>query len=107
MKIVGTDLAREWHPASGADPAGVEAWWPRAACKGTDQSLFFADDSESIAAAKAVCARCPVREQCLDFALQGRHYGIWGGLTDKERARLRRDQRRRRTVDEVERTVPQ
>ena len=100
-------LARE-HPASGADPPGVDAWWPRAACKGSDQSIFFADDSESIAAAKAVCARCPVREQCLDFSLQGHHYGIWGGLTDKERARVRRDQRRRRrTVDEVERTVPQ
>jgi WhiB family redox-sensing transcriptional regulator len=97
-------LARE-HPASAADPAGVETWWPRAACKGSDQSIFFADDDESIAAAKAVCALCPVREQCLEFSLQGHHYGIWGGLTE-ERTRLRRS-RRRRTAEEVERTVPQ
>jgi WhiB family redox-sensing transcriptional regulator len=105
-----TMMARE-HPTTRIDPPGVEDWWPRAACKGTDQNVFFADDSESIVAAKAVCARCPVREQCLDFAFQGRHHGIWGGTTDKERARLRRDQRRQKqeqrpSMDQGETTVP-
>lgn len=43
-----------------------------------------------IAEAKAVCARCPVREACLGFALStGQNYGIWGGLTAGERRNLR------------------
>ena len=49
-----------------------------------------------IAAAKSICAACPVLAQCLDFALEARQdYGVWGGLTEDERRSLRRSRQRR------------
>ncbi len=74
-------------------------WRARAACRGQDPELFFPIGTSGpaqiqIAEAKAVCARCPVREACLRFALDtGQEYGIWGGLTEDERQRLRRGRR--------------
>jgi WhiB family redox-sensing transcriptional regulator len=76
----------------------AEDWMLAAACYG-HPSLFFApDDSETRserrrreAAAKSVCARCPVRSECLMDALEGdERFGIWGGLTERERRSLRR-----------------
>jgi WhiB family transcriptional regulator, redox-sensing transcriptional regulator len=74
------------------------SWQDRAACAGTDAQLFFGPDGETgqqreirEAKAKAVCAVCPVRAQCLDCALgTSIKYGIWGGLNKEERARERR-----------------
>lgn len=61
-----------------------------AECAGEDPELFFPDDaqaSESTARAKAVCARCPVRAECLKWAIDNRQtHGIWGGLDESERA---------------------
>jgi WhiB family redox-sensing transcriptional regulator len=59
-----------------------------------DTDIFFpASDSEA-GAAKAVCAECPVRDQCLEWAIATRQEeGIWGGMTDGERRRLRRRRR--------------
>jgi WhiB family redox-sensing transcriptional regulator len=73
-----------------------------AACNGADPDLFFAPDFERtadwkarIAKAKAVCARCPVRDACLAYALDtGQWFGIWGGLTEDERRAMLRRQRR-------------
>ena len=71
-----------------------EAWQQRAACRGPDTWLFFPpnhferkDEKEAREArAKAVCRTCPVRIECLDYALRIREpYGIWGGLTELER----------------------
>lgn len=75
-------------------------WRAQAACRGEDPELFFPVGStgpalEQIAKAKEVCAGCPVREVCLDFALStGQGYGIWGGLTEDERRSLRRRRQR-------------
>jgi WhiB family transcriptional regulator, redox-sensing transcriptional regulator len=66
-------------------------WRTRAACAGLDGELFFpigevsVSDRRAIAAAKAVCARCPVTVECLDFALKQRCDGVYGGLTARER----------------------
>ena len=66
-------------------------WRTRAACLSVDPELFFptADKGhaylEQVAAAKAVCARCPVRSECLDEAVKRIPYGIAGGLTPEER----------------------
>jgi WhiB family redox-sensing transcriptional regulator len=66
-------------------------WKPLAACGSADPDLFFpvsaADRNEAqVAEAKAVCARCLVRSQCLDFAIRTRQmHGIWGGTTEEER----------------------
>lgn len=74
-------------------------WRNRAACREQDPELFFpiGDGSaahEQILQATAVCARCPVRQQCLDFALTTEQTaGIWGGLTEAERRELHRSRR--------------
>ncbi len=71
------------------------AWQRRAACHSLT-SLFFAAGSSDIARwdqerAKAVCQVCPVREECLQFALESDEaYGIWGGLTSEERRACKR-----------------
>ena len=72
-----------------------------AACKGAPLDLFFGPDAEFVttrqkreAAAKAICARCPVRLDCLDYALDiDQTYGVWGGLNEDERRALRRQRR--------------
>ena len=67
-----------------------------AACLGVDPNLFFPVQGEApgkVPAAKAVCAGCPIREACLEFALEHPQAGVWGGLTADERGRLRRRKR--------------
>ena len=68
-------------------PAG---WRHRAACRGTDLTVFFPGRGESAEPARQICASCPVRQQCLEYAL--RHtitHGIWGGLAERDRRALR------------------
>jgi WhiB family transcriptional regulator, redox-sensing transcriptional regulator len=66
-------------------------WRQNAACIGVDPEMFFpigevsVADRQLIAAAKALCARCPSRAPCLDFALKQRCDGVYGGLTARER----------------------
>lgn len=61
-------------------------WQQSAACTNADPSLFFIDMRESSEPAKAICARCPVKTECLDYALEtSARFGIWGGMTCKER----------------------
>lgn len=83
------------------DPT-FEAWRDVAACAGRDDVDFFAtpDDAEEIARAKALCAGCPVADECLDFAIEtNQSDGIWGGLLPVERDAVRR--RRRRELREA------
>ena len=61
-------------------------WREQAACRDTDLDVFFPERGESAGPARQVCARCPVRQPCLDYAISNRiAYGIWGGLTGRER----------------------
>jgi WhiB family transcriptional regulator, redox-sensing transcriptional regulator len=68
-----------------------DGWRSAAACRSADPELFFpiSDSGPSLvqaAEAKAICAGCPVRRQCLAFALRTRQvHGIWGGRTERER----------------------
>jgi WhiB family redox-sensing transcriptional regulator len=72
------------------------AWQLQAACRGVDSELFFHPAGERDPsrtrrdlAAKAVCARCPVLRPCFDYALAvGEPYGVWGGMSEDERAAL-------------------
>ncbi|HEX7094373.1 MAG TPA: WhiB family transcriptional regulator [Acidimicrobiales bacterium] len=83
-----------------ADPLAQRAvdrnWRELAACRDTDPDLFFPVGTtgpaiEQIAAAKAVCATCPSREPCLEYALiTNQDSGVWGGLAEDERRKLRR-----------------
>jgi WhiB family redox-sensing transcriptional regulator len=74
-----------------AAPAPFAARWRElAACRGAELGLFFPERGESAEAARQVCASCPVRQPCLDYAITNRiTHGIWGGLTERERRALR------------------
>ena len=70
-------------------------WLKRAKCRGLDPELFFPVGTagpavEQAQKAKSVCALCPVRAECLSWALEsGQAYGVWGGLDEDERRELR------------------
>lgn len=71
--------------------AADTAWMAEAACKGVDPALFFPERGDDTKPAKAVCQECPVRAQCLEYALDTRElYGVWGGESERSRRRLRR-----------------
>jgi WhiB family redox-sensing transcriptional regulator len=85
------------------EAADKTGWRARAACHQFDSALFFPDRPayrrNDVAAAKAICCRCPVREACLEAAMDGgEKVGIWGGLTPIERTNLRRRRRRARAA---------
>lgn len=79
-----------------------EPWYEEAACASYPAEVFFPPDDGPLAAnaAKAICEACPVREECLAFALEtAQAEGVWGGADAGERRRLRRrlrDRARRR-----------
>lgn len=68
-----------------------EGWWSAAACRYADPELFFPVSAagkslQQVTEAKAICAGCPVRAECLAFALRTKQtYGVWGGMTEEER----------------------
>ncbi len=76
------------------NPRTDTAWRDEAACRGLDTDVFFPLTDEEAEEAKAICATCPVREECLEYALLTRQDdGVWGGLTEAERRRIRRRRR--------------
>ena len=67
------------------------AWTAQALCAQVDPELFFPPIGANGTAAKRVCMKCPVRIECLQEALErDEEYGIFGGLSRKQRAKLRR-----------------
>lgn len=71
----------------------TEPWMSDALCAQTDPDLFLPGVGGSTVAAKKICGRCEVREQCLNYALENYVIGVWGGLSDRERRVLRRARR--------------
>lgn len=86
-------MAVMWNPIFDWDKEG---WRDDASCRNSNATLFFPVGTtgmavDQIAAAKAVCQTCPVREACLLFAFEtNQEAGIWGGKDEDERRRLRR-----------------
>lgn len=73
-----------------------ESWEERAACRGADVELFFSVEEDDQKQALEYCARCEVRAECLEEAVNNREmYGIWGGMPESDRRSLIRDIRRR------------
>ena len=75
--------------------AGLEAeaqsWQERALCAETDPEAFFPEKGGSTREAKKICTGCEVKAECLEYALSNdERFGIWGGLSERERRRLRR-----------------
>ena len=70
---------------------GVLAWQEQALCAQTDPEAFFPEKGGSTREAKRVCQNCEVRSECLDYALANdERFGIWGGLSERERRKLKR-----------------
>ena len=82
----------------GLDIFGIEedgargmAWLDGALCAQTDPEAFFPEKGGSTREAKKVCRSCEVRAECLEYALEhDERFGIWGGLSERERRRLKR-----------------
>ena len=72
----------------GLDPRA--SWRDKAVCAEVDPTLFFPKKGDSAREAKQVCAGCPVRTECLEYALGREPHGVWGGLTVVERRALQR-----------------
>lgn len=67
-------------------------WQANARCHEVDPEIFFPERGGSSKAARAVCNGCEVRMQCLEYALNNKEqFGIWGGTSERERRRLRRE----------------
>jgi WhiB family transcriptional regulator, redox-sensing transcriptional regulator len=73
-------------------------WMAKAACRGVAVDLFFPDRGATTREAKEVCRGCEVREECLEYSLGSapEKFGIWGGMSERERRRMRRERRQRK-----------
>ena len=68
-----------------------DQWQERALCAQTDPEAFFPEKGGSTREAKRICLGCEVRDACLEYALaHDERFGIWGGLSERERRRLKR-----------------
>jgi len=68
-----------------------DEWQERALCAQTDPEAFFPEKGGSTREAKRICLGCEVKDACLDYALaHDERFGIWGGLSERERRRLKR-----------------
>lgn len=68
-----------------------DQWQDRALCAQTDPEAFFPEKGGSTREAKRICLGCEVRDDCLEYALaHDERFGIWGGLSERERRRLKR-----------------
>jgi WhiB family transcriptional regulator, redox-sensing transcriptional regulator len=72
-------------------PTDTPQWQDRALCAQTDPEAFFPEKGGSTREAKRICLGCEVRDECLEYALANdERFGIWGGLSERERRRLKR-----------------
>jgi WhiB family redox-sensing transcriptional regulator len=70
------------------------AWRAQALCAQTGADFFFPEPGSSVREAKRICALCEMRPACLEYALENdERFGVWGGLSEKERLQLRRASR--------------
>ena len=77
------------HDDERTDPS--TAWADFGRCSGVDPDVFFPRRGEDTSRAKSLCRQCPVRSECLEWALETQQkHGIWGGMTEGQLRRLRR-----------------
>ncbi len=68
-------------------------WREYAYCKGTDPGLFYPITNKQQAEVAKVCGHCVVRNECLEYALENKEYGVWGGTTERQRRDINKDRR--------------
>lgn len=84
-------VADELGPIDVSPETDDESWQDRALCAQTDPEAFFPEKGGSTREAKKICLGCEVRDMCLEYALaHDERFGIWGGLSERERRRLKR-----------------
>jgi WhiB family redox-sensing transcriptional regulator len=89
--------AQAWRETLARESRQPGSWVLRARCRGVQPTIFFPDSDDAAQAALELCSQCPVREACLEYALETKEVlGVWGGTTELERRRMRRRARRRR-----------
>ncbi len=77
--------------AHGDSESNPLAWQEDALCSQTDPEAFFPEKGGSTRDAKKICSSCSVNTECLEYALKNdERFGIWGGLSERERRRLRK-----------------
>ncbi len=88
-------MRAQLNPGMAIESIHSSEWWNEAECVHyVGQVDFFPARGESARDAKAVCNRCSVREQCLEYALRCDPLcGVWGGLSERERRQMKRDRR--------------
>jgi WhiB family transcriptional regulator, redox-sensing transcriptional regulator len=88
--IVGRVMATDSAQPFGND-GRRPGWMARGVCRGEPIETFFADrGGESYKRAQQLCARCPVRRECADFAISDPLiFGWWGGMSERERRKVR------------------
>jgi WhiB family transcriptional regulator, redox-sensing transcriptional regulator len=75
------------------------SWMLDARCRELPPSIFFPKDGVGVEVARHYCSECPVRTQCLEFALEQRiDHGVWGGASERERRRIARGRRAQSTT---------
>jgi WhiB family redox-sensing transcriptional regulator len=97
---MGQGMGQSMGPGLGQGIAGflgiglegdAQSWQERALCAETDPEAFFPEKGGSTREAKKICTGCEVKAECLEYALANdERFGIWGGLSERERRRLRR-----------------
>jgi WhiB family redox-sensing transcriptional regulator len=89
-------MSRTFHQRSPMPPFTPMPWFEHAACAETDPDAWFPSKGNATKKAKWVCNhRCPVRAECLDYALDtDQKHGVWGGLSVNERRKLKREAKR-------------
>lgn len=89
-----TDLAANLSSVELTSVFGLaeeQSWQERSLCAQTDPEAFFPEKGGSTREAKKICVGCEVRAECLEYALANdERFGIWGGLSERERRRLKR-----------------
>ena len=69
-------------------------WTAQAKCRDMDPAVFFPSDGIGVQAAQRICVDCPVKRECLEYALADRvDHGVWGGTSERERRRILRYRR--------------
>lgn len=74
------------------DAEDEQDWQERALCAQADPEAWFPEKGGSTREAKKICLDCPVRAECLEYALANEErFGVWGGLSERERRKLKKD----------------
>ncbi|GAA1288181.1 MULTISPECIES: WhiB family transcriptional regulator [Brachybacterium] len=91
LDLAGQDVNETGFSWQDVEDDAELSWQERALCAQTDPEAFFPEKGGSTREAKKVCVSCEVRAECLEYALENdERFGIWGGLSERERRKLKR-----------------